>query len=230
MTPQRFFRYVWRTNGVLIFLAALGAICLVLFVMYQMFSDRGHFPHDQGPVEVAGTKVAGGHESLGDLKRVRGTDFYMAPLYAHELPTLGLSSGYSLDTLNYLFFDLRASGAHWLVPGRQQVFSWHQALAWPCDEESAPVVGHLFQVVNVDTNGDARLTGDDHSSLAVSDPGGRRFTVLVNDVQDLHGHEVLSPTRVLVFFSAAEQLRVAEVDIQDRVIVTNKQLATEGRQ
>jgi hypothetical protein len=89
-------------------------------------------------------------------------------------------------------------------------------------------VGHLYRIIDVDTNGDSRLTNEDLSSLAVSDPGGRRFTVLVKDIQDLHGHEMLGPGRVLVFFTSSRQLRVAEINIQDHVIVTNRQLSAEG--
>jgi hypothetical protein len=117
---QRFFRYIWRINGVLILFAA-GVIILGVgsFLIQEFgFSAARNRAADAG-IAVAGPNVKS-DLVLSRASFVEGTQVMRAEL--HRFPgEVKFSSGYSSETRNILFIEPGQKAAHWLLSDNEHI-------------------------------------------------------------------------------------------------------------
>ena len=89
-----------------------------------------------------------------------------------------------------------------------------------------PILAYLYKVIEADSNGDSRLTRDDLCSLAVSDPGGTGYSVLLTGIEQFHGHRLLSSATVVVLYTSSSELRAAELDIDKKRVIRNEPVSS----
>jgi hypothetical protein len=125
---QRFFRYVWRANAILIFVAAAFAafgIGTVLFSQLKWSSARRRANEAAPPVRGEGTDP---RLTLGGFSLVEGTSVFRAKLFLHQYGE-GLSSGGYSETRNIFFLDGSSGVGRWLLSGDTQVITYSEDLS-----------------------------------------------------------------------------------------------------
>lgn len=120
MKSQKFFRYIWRINGVLILFAAGAVILGAGGMMIQEFG----FSAARNRAADAGIAVAGPNAKsdlvLSRASVVEGTQVMRAEL--QRFPgEVKFSSGYSSETRNILFIEPGQKAAHWLLPDNEHI-------------------------------------------------------------------------------------------------------------
>lgn len=199
---QRFFRWVWRINALLILVAAAAAVCgVVTLVVSEVQSNIRR----REAVKVAPPVVASSEAKqlrLGGFTNVRGSVF--RALLTSESESSRLSSGYSSDTRNVLFVDLTTGTGRWLLPTDDQVITVDQNL----DDEKDHTVLATVYLVKAYANGSAAETG----RLLVADVAAEHVTEVAKDVQNVHGVTLTPTGEIAVLFERARNYEVALVD------------------
>jgi hypothetical protein len=186
---NRFFRYVWRFNAVVL---ALAAVVVVVGIGWNLLSfwvmgpsvapPEGHF----APVPKAAEREFTyrleanpsiselGGEKIFTLKRWRGEpNVYgladSGPRFASSSPDSGVRD------VNLMAIDARNASSHWLFRGYQRSLLSVDAVyagkgdgvPAPMSAVTTPAVAVVIQLVAADTNGDGELDQKDRQSLYV---------------------------------------------------------------
>ena len=190
MKTTRFFRYLWRINAILIFLAAL-LLCGVLGFLALEFMDFGGHSPEQAVQVDAEPKEEPEPPTLGAFCRVDGTPFLRADLTFGDRYSRGsFSNGGAYSTRNYLFFNLETAEAKWLFSSDKQLVldsdELHETIQK--DDSKHPThraIAFSYQTIDADTNGDNKLTSEDGMSLAYSRPDGREYTSVIKGIDSI---------------------------------------------
>jgi hypothetical protein len=229
MKANRFFRTVWRVNGVLILAVfVVGAAAAAVGLIAALASNLGD--DDQPtPTLVQGEE----HLAFGPVEQVDGTSNVILPLTARHA-SKAFSSGGGAITRNLLFYDGSSHTPRWLRPDHRGAVVAHELL-----RESRPPLGRgvvteedvegpvrwiRYELADLDTDGDGDVTDDDAVRVAVSGPGGEDLAVVVGDAEEILGYAGPRDGTLLVFFRRGDGSFVADVDLTARKLRTTAAL------
>src|SRR2546426_2602410 len=193
MKTARFFRYLWRTNAILIFCASAG---VGLLATSLMLSELGCNAQRRRAIQAAPPVVSDAKENLylGPVRAVEGEDVLRGELLAPRDGLVIGSSGYSADTRNVLYLDARSTEARWLLPDSSGVISedeivWAEAGGTKPRHQVAGLalvkrVGHDLQV--------------SEGTLLIFDATGRHVTKIADGVRTLNHASLLDHESILV--------------------------------
>jgi hypothetical protein len=220
---DKFFRWVWRINGLLLLpvsLLALLGVGAIAGGELGMFRGRGD---GRGALR---TTADGAQDPdakrlrLGEFQRVQGTSVLWAPLHSDADWRFGPGSSYEpRETHNFLFYDAQGRDGRWLVEGNQRLFVDSDELRSEGCEKEAKTKAMLYLVAERDTDGNGRVNQDDALSVAISAPDGRGYQVVLAEAEAVHGWHFDPPSRLVVFHSRDGSPRVLEVDLETRATV-----------
>ncbi len=232
MKTTRFFRYLWRINGVLIFLAALLAILVLGFIAIQ-FLDFGKVEPEQAVQVDAEPEEEPEPPTLGTFYRADGTRFLRAALTFGDRYSRGsFSKGGAYSTRNYLFFNPETTEARWLFSGDKQLVvdsdELHEIIQK--DDSKSPehrAIAFSYQTIDTDTNGDKQLTSDDKTTLAYSRPDGREYTSVIKGVDRILGADTIERgTKHVVAYEANGEWLTAVISLRTFEIEKKGELPT----
>lgn len=219
MRASRAFRYLWRINAITILTVTVLLILIFSVLLWDLSGDLFGSRTRRNTVQVAEHLIDTAEFSLGDFETIEGVPVLRAKLLSAQDYAGKFSSGTSTAVRNFLFYDHDGHAAHWLVATDDQLFSWHTEVANPATPSGdRTVVGLLYQVVTEDTDGDSRLTAADMSDLALSDPTGHNYEILLTDIEERKGYKQIGDGRFVFFFRRDGKLRVAEIDTIGRTL------------
>ena len=202
----KFFRWVWRLDAILIFVAA-GAITFgVGTLLVTELGARSAWRHDA----TAGPVVAAGESNsalvLGRASVVQGSDMMRAELGVYR-PGAGFSSGGYTETRNILFIEPGDTVARWLLPDHDHVIT-----------ESSDVMKHQDQpkttstvatVVLVKNRGPALESAA--GRLLLFGPSGKAIVEVADGVRTMHA-AALTRGNLAVLFERDRRLFLASFD------------------
>jgi len=216
MNRNRFFRTVWRVNGVLILLAFVLAAGGTLVGVIVSLSFGGRRADPPAAMAVEGeTRL-----ELGSLEPVHGTPFVLLPLETRDTSS-SYGKGRASETRNLLFYDTTTGGTRWLRPDHRGVVVARELLsdeARPGVEDDGPVRFIRYELADADTDGDGEVTDEDAAHVAVSGPGGEGLTAVLRGYDQILGYRTVGGATLLVFFRRGDQHLVAEVDLGARKV------------
>ncbi|TAL40195.1 MAG: hypothetical protein EPN97_00520 [Alphaproteobacteria bacterium] len=201
---NKFFRFVWRFNAIVIAGGAVLCILLGSFAAIKILKSETRTRHVTNLVNLGNQTEIKDELVVGSPRMMAGTDYAEAPLYrvqSYDMSYYSKSSG--RNDVNFLFFDGRTGESKWLMPTTAQLFIAHEALVEKPDNITAgknKVIGIVYTVVEKDTNGDSRLTEKDKITVSYSLPNGSEYKKLVEDIERLHGIEQIGDNRLIVFY------------------------------
>jgi len=67
--------------------------------------------------------------------------------------------------------------------------------------------------VATDSNHDRRLTADDTKTIALSDPAGKNFVRVLNNVEEFKGGRIVNGTSLVILYTSGATLRAAEIEL-----------------
>jgi ribosomal protein L14 len=203
MRAQRFFRYLWRIDAVLILIAA-GAITFgVGALLWEEFSGRAAMRRNA----EAGVPVAGEPRldpSLGHAETIPGSPVLRANLFVSQEGRGFSSSGYN-ETRNILFIDPSQGKAHWLLPDNDHVVAEHSDLAEEKDLKRRVVA--TVVLVKPKNDHSERTNG----KLLLFDSSGANIIDVANEVRDMHV-ATLDGSEIRILYERNRKLTVAAFD------------------
>jgi hypothetical protein len=203
MRAQRFFRYLWRIDAILILVAA-GAITFgVGTLLLEEFGGKAAMRRNA----EAGVAVAAEPRldlSLGHAEAIPGSPVLRADLFVSQGGKGFSSSGYN-ETRNLLFIDPRQGTAHWLLPDNDHVIAEHSDLTEEKDQKRHVVA----TVALVKPRGDhAERT---NGRLLLFDSNGTNIVEVANEVRDMHV-ATLDASEIRILYERERKLSIAVFD------------------
>jgi hypothetical protein len=233
MKLNRIFRYIWRIDGVLIFIAGMGILALIVFASFSALADKFRSANantvrvetDEG----ANLKI---QLSYGKFAGIEGTNFLIAPLVSEqEYSNFGYGSmkeQKNKAVRNYLFLNSLNQTTHWLLPNNEVLFLSDELISdrkrKAEDVEPSPISGIFYQLINADSNNDGRLDAQDKQTIAFSDANGQNFTELITGVEEILGRERLDDDNLLLIYKTKGSTVAATLKISEKKIIQSKEL------
>jgi hypothetical protein len=105
MEETRFFRFVWRFNGLVLMLAGVLSIGVLGFAGYEIYKDVVRKRSTRNIVNVAENQPVDEKWRLGDLIKIEGSSYVMIPLHSDQSYAQAYYSKSSQSTRNILFIN-----------------------------------------------------------------------------------------------------------------------------
>ena len=224
-----FDQILWRINGLLILGATLLIGVLGLYAIYEIFKDKTRDRNVWNVVTVNEETIEEENLGLGNFSKIDGTGYFLAPLVSNESIHRGAYSKASSSTRNYLFYSSAEGSSHWLFSENTYLIVDREELSKELEEGSQrSVIGHLYTVVQSDSNGDSLLTHLDEKTLYISGESGTDLTPIVEEVISLLGIHQVTDQRVFLFIHAADGDFVYHLDIPTHKILEKHEIRIEG--
>ena len=229
MNRAKIFQFIQASNTVTVFAASLMAIALfgggaALLAADSLFSRQTYSGDSIAiePEEESETKL-----ELEGFRPLSGTPYLIADQVARQYKSRGVLSSSSYDkqvsTRNYLFFDGNGKTSHWLRPNSDFLFLEKRELTQSQDDADSTVQCLLYSLVKADSNDDQQLNYDDAKAIALSDPSGKNYQELIQNIDQVQQIHQQNDQRVLVFYRADEKHYVADIDfVQGKLLATQE--------
>jgi hypothetical protein len=196
---DRLFTIIARINSALLLLILLGAGVALAWTVAE--SSRWH---RRGAVTVTETAADSHHSvmlNFGELETITGTNTQMMRLTASEKSTKFSSGGGGSETRNILFLIGNEKAARWLFKDHKNlILVASQLRKESSDSREQPTKALYFEYVANDTNKDGELSSEDHSNVALANPSGTGFWVVLQDVSRVFSHQLVDQTYLSVVY------------------------------
>ena len=126
----------------------------------------------------------------------------MIPLYSDQSFDRAYYSKSTKSIRNYLFIDTSDYSQNWIFDKSENLITRSELLRLG-DYNSAspnPVVAILYELVQQDTDNDVRLSAQDISTIAISNPSGSSFKVLIEEVDSIVDFSLLSESELFLVY------------------------------
>jgi len=228
MEENRYFRTIWRINGVAIMLLVLFAIGAGVYIFSKEILHR-----NVPPVIKNVAEDPQGEEkwSLGSPREVDGTPFIYIPLVSEKkeisIPHPGFAlmkvSGhnYFSPSRNLLFVNRETREMRWLFRDNKQLIANIEMLSvsfkrYALDRKTDAI---LYQVIRNDTNGDKKLNSEDLADVGISLPDGSQYKDVLQSVEHIFAAMSLGGRDVLILHQSngkgyASTIRLVDMSVQ----------------
>ena len=228
MKSRRIFQYIWRINAIIILvtgsLAALSLTASGLYWLVQATRTR----EISDVINVAPDQSAKTKTEIGTFSLIAGTEIIKAPLYLFQEYDYRAGSKESSSIQNYLFFDPNQKGFYWLRPQNQglilSMFTLPEATI-PNSDPKQPAIAHLYFIAEKDTNNDKRIDDRDQKLLAISNPAGTNFKVLIDQVERFNGLSNLKDNQVSLMYTSGGKIKATAINVRSQEIISNTEFS-----
>ncbi len=200
MEDSKFFKLVWRFNGLLISIAGILAIGVLLFAIYQIFKDVTRERNTQNIVNIEESVEVKESWTLGHVTNLSSHKTLMIPLNSDQNFNRGYFSKSSNSTRNYLFINTETNSSTWLFDHTNYLIESTDKLRMGDYNSKKTVLAILYFLVKLDSNSDNRLTPSDLTTISISKPNGFGYKEVLTGVEKVIGNTLLSETELFIIY------------------------------
>lgn len=212
MEQNKFFKWLWRLNGLIIFIAAIALSVLALTEAYNKYSYKPL--KQESIVSVADDPKKEEKWKLGQSINITGNNVLILPLISENLKIpiqhrkYERSESYSSQSYshrrfiskNILFINTLTNKSFWLFKGFDRLLLhtelFHKGHRFPHQK----VMALFFKVITKDTNGDHIINFEDRPSLSISNPDGSNYRIVINSYERIISKSLVEDDKVLIVF------------------------------
>ena len=211
----------------------MGVVCVGLFFFNGQTISSSSSKNEDEPII----------KTLGDFRSIDGTDYLIAsvtgggsnPNIFSELFSVGRWYGgnYGYNQYNLVFVDINTENVYPLLKTNDFEIISMEGFPTPIpnfnnqfvtQQPAIPIAWWLFSIVKSDTNMDEELSSLDKKTLSVADVGGKGYTEIIPDVDDLLGTAFKNNNTLLIIYRSNGVNYLAHVDLLSRQVVSTEEL------
>ncbi len=253
MTSAKLYRYLWRANAVIIFIAGLLLLVMLLFVIWEMISSITVPGHRLSNVNIKTSGQAKHARTLGHAQPVPGYPLLMVPIYWNQEHKQSYFGKSTRAERNRLFLRTDDLSYHLLFPTYDFIIvsvktfgaasesndctrdSYSNDSEGILDKvkniyrgsEHQRTIGLLFETITSDTNRDGRLTPADNRSLYHSGPDGLNPKEIISDTEQVLQTVQLDRKTVLLIYEKNGASIAARLNIETGTVEESTDISTE---
>jgi hypothetical protein len=180
---------------------------------------------------------------LGDFRSIDGTHYLIASVTGsdgetslfNELLSSGrwFGRGYGYSQYNLVFLDINTEEVYPLLENNDYEIVLVEGFPTPVvsfNNQSQPVLltdpiaWWLFSIVKSDTDQDGDLSSLDKQILSISDVGGKGYTEIIPDVDNLLGTALKNGDTLLIIYRSNNKNYLAHVNLPLRQVESTEEL------
>jgi len=230
MEENRFFRYVWHFNGLILSTAGILLIGVVLLYAFEkIFMGEMRDKNVRNIVNVQEENDAKEKWQLGYMLSIQGSSHVMIPLKSDKNHTQSYGSNSYSSVRNYLFINSQNNNKFWLFKTNKYWIANADLL--PADEygsKKRDVRAILYKVVKYDSNDDNRLNIHDLKTVAISLPNGKKYKEILEGIDVFVGQRLIGKNTLLIVYQKKGVGFSASVNLSDFTIANEAELPKVG--
>ena len=233
MEGNKFFVWIWRTNGIILLLAAIGITGLALVGLYESVTLSSQ---EEEIVNLANDPKGIEKWTLGRQTSVAGANTLMLSLISeNEEVETSQSKFIASDRYyfggnygpakNVLFINTESNNSFWLFNSTSQLVLNVEPLPYSYQTSDTDHVKVIFyQVVTSDTNGDNLLNKKDKSSLGITSPDGSGYRVILEVFDKIISKTLSDDNNILVVYRDNGDVYSMLYDISDNKVLNTHRI------
>ncbi|GHB75273.1 hypothetical protein GCM10008107_26090 [Psychrosphaera saromensis] len=237
MKSERFFKWMWNFNGLVLF---LGISVGILFFGYQI--TKHLLKEDYVPpqtLNLADDKEDEEKWSLGYPNRIGKSDFYYIPLESEKLSvesrgtvvdSFGGSGSYYTETRskNALFLNSKTNTSNWLFKSVNQLITNISTISGSEYSNNTKAVAMTYEVINSDTNLDGKFNNFDKRTFAISKIDGSDYVEIIEGYSRIVKSVINTEGELFVIFINNNDVFSMLVNLDTFKVVSKKTLPKVG--
>ena len=228
MEENKFFKLVWRFNGLIISVAGILAVGLLAFATYKLFQDVTRERTTRNIVNIEENAEIKENWKLGQFSEINDGKILMLPLNSDQSFDRAYFSKSSNSTRNYLFINTDTSKEKWLFNHTDYLIERSDRLRLGDYNSKEPIVAILYQLVKLDSDHDNRLSAADLTTIAITNPDGSAYEELIKEVELIVDHTLLNKNELFLIYQKAGVSYSAVLNLNSRELTKNHQLPKVG--
>jgi len=203
---------VWRTNAVLIFLAALIVIVAVGWLLIDDFlRDLRRSQVTDEPV-INDPSVSDRPLHLRSFVVIKDTGAARADLVAERTSSGISSSGGTYDeTHNVLWINLTDGKSRWLLPNHKDIVTFSEDITTSSKDSQSTTSEPLAALFLVKK--DVPQIESSSGTLIITSPSGQLQEIIASDVRSVEGWDLLNPSEVVIVYGSTSGYRLLTVNL-----------------
>lgn len=228
MEENKFFKLVWRFNGLIISVAGILAVGLLAFATYKLFQDVTRERTTRNIVNIEENAEIKENWKLGQFSEINDGKILMLPLNSDQSFDRAYFSKSSNSTRNYLFINTDTSEEKWLFNHTDYLIERSDRLRLGDYNSKEPIVAILYQLVKLDSDHDNRLSAADLTTIAITKPDGSDYEELIKEVELIVDHTLLNKNELFLIYQKAGVSYSAVLNLNSRELTKSHQLPKIG--
>ncbi len=201
MKESKFFKFVWRLNGLILMIAGILAIGVLVFAGYKIITDITRERNTHNIVNVQDEDDIKEKWQLGNMSDIEGSPWIMIPLNSNQSYAQSYYSKSSSSVRNYLFINSQNNEKHWLFNTNEYLILEAELLSKnEYESNERNILAILYKVVKSDSDSDKRLTNKDLQTISISLPNGIGYKEILNGVDNFIGKKIVNEKSLLLLF------------------------------
>jgi hypothetical protein len=224
-----------KAKRIVILLTIVVLIGIVCASAAFMNVNRPHLPLSQNTE----TPII---KTLGDFRSIDGTDYLISIVSGSpdetniydELFSSGrwYGGGYGYNQYNIVFLDITTETVYPLLPSNDYEIISMEGFPKPIPvfdqstpaQPKIPIAWWLFSIVKSDTNQDGDFSALDKQTLSIADVGGKGYTEIISEVDDILGTVFKKGDILLVIYRSNDRNYLARIDLPARQVNSTEEL------
>tara|TARA_R110001592_G_scaffold361718_1_gene673238 strand:+ start:663 stop:1394 length:732 start_codon:yes stop_codon:yes gene_type:complete len=237
MKSDRFFKWIWNFNGLILF---IGIVIGTVFISYQLISVFFKAEVVEQPtLNLAQDDKKEEKWSLGYPRKVGETDFHFIPLESEKLSvekkergtiyeSFGGSSYTPTRSKNVLLINGDTNHANWLFKSTEQLIIDIKPLVDSEFNNNSITRGISYEVINSDTNQDDKLDYTDKRTFALSKVDGTAYSEIISGYNRIIESSLNSEGNLFVIFINNNEVYSMVIDLLSFKILNKSLLPKVG--
>lgn len=227
MQNNDFFKRLWQFNALIIAVTGVMAVGVLAFASYKLFQETTRERTTRNIVSVAESAQAPKNWRIGAISKLN-QQWVMLPLVSSQSFNRSYYAKAAKSIRNYLFIDNNTAQKHWLFEHNNYLIERADKLQTADYAATPAVLAILYQLVKQDTDQDQRLTARDLRTLALSDAKGIGYIELLDKVETVTDHQLISKDKLLIVYRKAGESYTAIINLVNRELIDNSRLPRVG--
>jgi len=236
---EKFFRWVWRLNGLLVLLAS---ILVIGFVVGQVINSLTRDTNEPEPINIAADPEGLEKWELGNSQDIRGTDYTLIQLVSENtnveskeatLNYFGSGEYRRNKAKNVLFVNHVTGEAAWLFADVNQLIAsvgvLPDAYRYSSEDPKDLPRAISYTVYHQDTNDDGLINLDDDPSLALSDLDGSNYKVIIEGYEKRFSTRMVNDNTLAITYQANGVGYFLTYSFDSGTVVSNVKLPAVGQ-
>lgn len=246
MDENKFFKWIWRFNALAIFVALLIMGALILEHLYQQFSIEEITPTPV--INLAEDPEEKEMWQLGEAIEINGSGYVLMPLVSQNNEaevreersgfnnfsggTYGISGGYYYPqnpTKNILFLNTQTNESYWMFENANMlIYDIELYPRFYTGQRKDYTTSILYKVRNKDSNKDGVVNKEDRRGLAISDPLGKKYSIVLDEYDSLMHKQITEDDRLFLVYQLGDTGFSLQYDMQNMKLISKKELLKVG--
>lgn len=225
MEEIKFFKYIWRVNGIILLIAGILAIGVLTFAGYKIYSETIRDRNTRNIVNIQEESEIKEVWRLGYMSQIPGTPCVMVALNSDQHYSQSYYSKSASSARNYLFINSKNNEQFWLFGNNNYLITDTDILSeHGHGKEERNTRAILYQVVKEDTDEDNRLTSKDFKTISISRSNGSGYKELIQGVDVFVGHRTVDENTLLVVYQKQGVGYSAKISLSELILSNEQEL------